>query len=428
MKLLCQPSWNQGLDGKLNFMNLNLYRSIIIHLIFLRCCLVEGLGHFNIAIPEAIRNMIKQNFKPESNGSLVLEGGAKVPSLTTLKSELESFLEPISCCLETLNFFEVFSKDSKLFARYVSYFFNKALKEAYNQCQDGSSERFIPLQSPPRASLTKLSVPCLLLEESTLLSLLKDAVLIVEGIIKKLVDGSATFAEVTLNGTLSFTHFDTKPLFAPVVQFAKFKKWGSIDWKTIDSIKNIQELNELAEQVMTINAVLTQFELKGCLQDQEYARLFETIQNVKKENLADISIKTASGYLQHISQSLNLNSRNRSQCLRLFSVVKESRPFYKFAVDKGFAGENGLKTFNEQCLFVSSHLEQEDYDMVVFSNLRGAMNVMMPFFEKKSNLRELVDKVASLHSISEGIQQLMVVNESMEMIKMWFHEAEVKLE
>ena len=392
------------------------------------------LGRFNIAIPETILHMIDKSFGVRPNGSIRLTKSAKVPALVSLKSTLESFLEPISTCLETLSFFEVFSEESELFFDYVSYFLNKTRKEAYRQSQSTISEGFIPIQSPACSPIPKFSIQLLHLEESTStkLSLLKEAVLIVEGIIRKLVDGSVTYAEVTLNGRLSFTQSNIKLLFHPVVQFAKFKKWGSIKWETLDGIKSVQDLNELARQVMTINAVLMQFELKGCLQDQEYASLFETIQSIKKkENLVDTSIKTANSYLQRISRTLNLDRHNGKQCLRVFSAVKKSRPFYQFAVDKGFAGENGLRTFNEQCLFVSSHLEQEDYDMVVFSNLRGAMNVMTPFFDKNCNFRELLNKLAALHTvcnIHEGIQQLKTVNANMEMIKMWFHEAEVKWE
>ena len=379
------------------------------------------LGRFNIAMPENIHDMMEQNFV-QSNSSVKLSKTARVPALASLKSKLESFLEPISSCLETLSFFEVFSEESNLFFKYVSYFHNKKQEEASRQSQSSISEGFIPIQSPAH----------LLMEESTStkLSLLKEAVLLVEDIIKKLVDGSVTYAEVTLNERLSFTQSNIKSLFDPMEQFAKFKKFGLIKKETLDGIKSIHDLNEIAQQVMTMNDVLMQFDLKGCLQDREFPSLLEIIQSIqKKETSADISIKTANTYLQCISRTLNLDSHNGKQCLKLFSTIKESRPFYQFAVDKGFAGENGLRTFNEQCLFVSSHLEQEDYDMVVFSNLRGAMNVMMPFFDKNCNLRELMNKLTALHTvcnIHEGIQQLKTVNANMEMIKVWFHEAEVK--
>ena len=357
--------------------------------------------------------MVDQSFNQPSNSSLSLRADAKVPALSSLKTELESFLDPILSCVTTLGFFKVFSKDLELnwFFKCVSYFLYKTQKETYIRSQDGSSEGLLPLQSRPNTSE---------------LSLLKYAVLIVEGIIKKLVNKSATFAEVTLNGTLSFTRFDTKLVFKPVVQFAEFKEWGLIKLETFDSIKNIQELNELAQLVMTIDAVLVQFELKGCLQDQEYDELLKNVRKVRmKETSSDISISTASECLKHISQLLNLDSCKRAQCLKLFSVVKESRPFYKFAVDKGVAGKDGRTTFHKQCVFVSSHLEQDDYDMAVFSNLRGATDVMMPFFQKNCNFKELMDNIASLNHINERIRQLEDVNKNIELIKLRFHEAEV---
>lgn len=342
--------------------------------------------------------------------TVILEDSAKLASLTQIRMQIEYFLSPLDQFLECLVFFHL--HQGGLFFQYVRFY----LKKFEEQALSPRTSEFYSF-SPSNQNVHILAkVP------ASVAHAVEEAVTLID----KLVNGSATYSDITRDESMDFSKRDVELDFGPLRQFAEISKKVTGNQNCLDGVKDLLNLHAIAKKILIISKVCETYELRGCTSDDDFVSILDIARNMQdRQYRRTITLQDASSKLRLIKEKLCVSSGHK-EFLDLFPVVLHSIPFHCFAMEKGF-GE-GVKFFRQQYTLVSAQLQHEDYDHTVLSNLAGAFKFIEPFFNKEQSFGELMDRVSMLTNVSNGIQQLETVNSNIELIKIWFQKAEVSFE
>lgn len=197
--------------------------------------------------------------------------------------------------------------------------------------------------------------------------------------------------------------------------------------KNVTTLMDMFSLLECADHVSNVSQVLSQFELQGCLKDETTVQLNTILEHCITDERHKLTPPVASGYLKTVKSALMLH--DSSDHMDLFEEIKNCDVFHKFITDQFFpTGQEdinqGKNSFQEWYGIISNQLQNVEFEEQVFHQLSLAFQYILPFVDKKQNLRQLMNAVIDLNS-TNGFQELRTVSANMHHIERWSAQAEV---
>lgn len=396
------------------------------------CTLSSLLGAYGIAFPPHIQHSIsthvifpgrnailsKQHlqWKLASNffgqSKLKIENALSITKETTLKDlidlneHINSFLQPISACLDVLVFFQIYS--CKLFSNYFQI--------QFQTCKQNHSVKF------PSESFPLLATP---VENSSILPCLQKAALNSKGMLDELLNGTARYAEITGGFSLDLMHIDVENEVNVLRQFfSLFEPQKSQEG--LSCIHDILQLLKVSVSIQNIHDVCQQYQLQGCLTDIQLKELITIADGISNdEKRADLTPAVAAQELKRLCSILCLSPKSDFACFKLFSAAANSSEFYKFITEKKYTGPKGRQVFQQQYQLVTAQLQHEQYNDTILNHLYAAYELIVLFTDQEQSLHDLMSAIASVNDICAGLKHLETVNANISQIYLWFSSTEV---
>lgn len=336
-----------------------------------------------------------------------MEKNLNFSDVKILLSSLRKIILPIEKVLSQLLFFHI--KQSKLFFCYLIHYLSKVKDKHFSSSLKISN------------SLT--------IEDSDLCvayEALREVLLLIENVI----NGSATFSEVTLKDTIhngvDFEIEHEKVLLQQYTTFLNkdhFTKSTQIDAgqerNAIRGLLCFVELESISKTIPTMIKVFEQCKLEECLNSEECKLLRSMAEDMKDKS--SLTLKHAEETIHKVKTALQMESTDLD-CLKLFEVVVRTAPFYAFLQAKGLIDR---EAFIGQYRIVSAQLQHEQYNQAVLHHLYGCFKYISLFFDKKVTFEMLMRKIINLKSIDEGVRHLENVAKNTEQIILWFRKIKV---
>ena len=386
---------------------------------------------------EVTKNVLDNDISPATNGrfhpgcdiSLLVTKNLSLKELTNLVHDLKEFQNPLEPYLDMLVFFKL--NHSEMFDKYVHIEIEQALKtefsETSKQCSSDAAHVFKFAgsdQSSPQATESKSQVGITVTILGTCLKKTKQ-------LITKIMNGKAAYIDIIANKTLDLTTLDIEQEFITLKNYATI---SDISSEGLSGVRNLLELFQYTTHIQNIYDVCDQFQLQGCLKDEELETVQSLVANVKLEgNSSKLTPNEASEKMKQIKEILCITRPNetnpnisemRCACLEVFPIVANSADFFNFIREKHFYGENGQATFQQQYELITAQLQHEEYDESVLNHLLAAFKIITPFLNSYQSFKELMTKVTDL-DITFGLKQLETVNMNITLIRLWFSKVEV---
>ena len=410
-----------------------------------RCALQHMLSKYGVALPSDILFTIKQHitfpgeaktatkkdqmlthpiecsvsnaFCPDQDIQLEITRKVTMDKLKALVQSIDNFLTPVQPYMDLLTFF--FLRDSEIFDKYVKLQLTK-LEEKQRPARKVSPAPMFALpavvaESKPTEIAKGVSINAL----GEVLKGTKELLL-------KLIKGSASYSDMIADGTLTLKSLDIDQEFSIINQYAEHAQINITNAEGLKGVKSMLELFQYTHHIRVINSVCEQFQLKKCLEDPNLRELV-TLANVldQRGDQETLTAKDAISKRKTVTKILCCGSNVR--VLELFSAVADSADFYHFIVnEKQFVGQSGQALFKQQYQLLTTHLQHEEYNEVVLNHLFAAFKLIIPFTDRDVDFSTLMSKVSGLNAY-DGRRQLETVNRNINLIRLWFSRAEVRL-
>ena len=379
--------------------------------------LSDVLGKLSVTLPIQIEKQLsrlgitsKATVYSSSAVPNIVVKRARIPEMEALKSTLHTFIQPLRENLKTVVFFCL--QRSDLFFRYTRHF----MKENQVACQ----QRQITFQSLK---------PLMRDVNYNVIGHASDAVESTLVLIDKIFLGTAMYKEVTLNSCIDlFKDVNLEFELSLLAEFAKFSKnLGSENtYANLDRLYYLQsffELDAVLKFFPVISDVLTIFHLDACSTSDEYSILRTTAAAMR--NKGDLTLNQANDTLLDVKRALQLKSESDLTRFKLFEAVKRCTHYYRFAEKSNFTGPKGWELFIAQYRIVAPQVQHEDFNQAILHHLYGSYKYIAPFFHKETTFSDLMNAVMKLDNLQIGIDHLITVSQNIELIKLWFSNAEV---
>ena len=378
-------------------------------------------------------------FQPGSDISLRLSRDFSLKELSALITGIQEFQDPLLVYLDMLVFFKLNH----------SVMFDKYLRAEIEQATDKEKERIKEVShfAMPSTGLSmfKFSAPSIhtMLQPGkpkshggVSVTILQDSLEKTKQLLTRIMRGEAAYFEIIANGKLDLEKLDIEEEFSTLSIYAVTTSSQSGS-EGLAGVRSLLELFQYTKHIQNIYEVCDQYQLQGCLKDEELEEVQSLVADVKlDDNRSKLTPNVAKERMERIKQLLcivrveDTHSENkellkrRSACLEVFPIVTNSAEFYQFIRDKHFYGEKGQATFRQQYQLITAQLQHEEYDESVLNHLLAAFKVMIPFMNQKQTFRELMTKVTG-NDTTLGLKQLETVNANITTIRLWFSRAEV---
>ena len=359
------------------------------------------------------------HFDPGHDISLKLSKKLTLKDLSNLVDDLQNFLRPISHHMEMLVFFHLHHSD--MFDKYLKLFLEKEAKKHMERMNPTSTKSTFSFSIPhlPAVSLMMPEV-----EDMQLLSLVRSLDQTKELLIK-LVEGNATYNEISAEGKLVLENLDIDQEFNILDEFILHLKHTPTSTEGLIGVRNMLELFQYTKYIEMIHSVCEQYKLQGCLDDPSLKQLIEIAEKLTpEESRHALTLNNATKNMTRVKHLLFGERHPPNHCLKLFEAVADSAVFYQFIKDKQFTGENGQAVFRQQYQLITAQLQHEGYDEQVLNHLFAAFQFISPFMNDHPNFKSLMEQVVDLDT-SHGLKQLETVNSNITLIQLWFSRAEV---
>ena len=362
-------------------------------------------------------------FQPAHDVSLNLTKGFSLQKLSVLVKELKVFLLPIIDVLDMLVFFKL--HPSKMFDKYLQVYLRKESEPSVKEYHSSTTASFtLPVFSAAdmQPVLEDQSVV-----EGLSLHMLHRAMVQTREFIMKLMQGTAAYSEIVAKRQLDLEKLDLEQEFGTLQSFyARLNP--SASFEGLAGVQSMLELFQYVHHIETIHNVCEQYQLQGCLDDPQLIELCQLAVSLKPEvNRDQLTPVDASKKMKRVKEVLYPDSKVSPHCIELFTALGNSTPFYQFARDKWFAGNEGQAVFWQQCQLITAQLQHEEYNETVLNHLYAAFKIIEPFMDTHQKFSQLMSKVTSL-DVSNGMKQLQTVNTNITLIQLWFSRAEVSEE
>jgi hypothetical protein len=352
------------------------------------------------------------NFKPDSEISLRMHKDVTYNELLNLVNETKTFLQPVSKYYQVLVFFK---NEGTLFNKYLKNFLDCQtptdvdLPSEFSSISSFSAAPMSPIkQEKPRGT-----------SMDTFINGLEHA----SKLIVRVMSGSATYLEITAGDEHMLKDLDIEREFAILSKYAHL---SSSDFSGGSGVQSILELPQYAKHCENIIEVCKQYHLTACLGDPTLGELEKIMEECSSiEARSNMTPNEAMAKMEKVKEILCLTGKSSSKYLNIFAAMKDSAPFYQFAKEKNFHGEQGQAIFLQQYQLITAQLQHEDYDEQVLNQLKPAFKVISPFMNSQQNFTELMTAVTDLANPVDNLRHLETVNANVMTIQKWFSRAEV---
>ena len=338
-------------------------------------------------------------FQPPQPISLQVSEQFTLREMGKFLAEFKIFLKPIQDCVDTLIFFTL--HDSYLFSVYLRH-------ELETKDRDLNSFR--------------------------------QAFNGVVSVLVQLCHGDAKYSQITANGAVSLENLDIQK---ELTILSKSKQLGKLpgvrNTQGLGDVKNMVDLLKIATHFQVIRQVCQQYQLEGCLNDENLIKLTTIAEELMTEKAkASLTPSSATDKMETVRELLGAKGgvvTRDYEYLAIFSKVADSAEFYQFICEKGFTGENGQACFHQQYQLITAQLQHEEYDEAVLNLLYAAYKLILPFTVKTQSFHSLLESVEQLLTASPGdtvkttrdcLMQIETVNRNITLIQLWFARAEVR--
>ena len=363
--------------------------------------------------------------------------------LTYLVNELQSFRQPFIPYLEMLVFFKI--NHSVMFQTYLRAQIEEVvtLERSQNFSQCGVSLTPGPLVASSWGSKQSAAKP---VSQGVSKVNLIDSLEKTQQLLRDILNGEATYASITASGKLDL---DKLNVYRELETLKSYSVQLQEDSKGLAGVQSLFELFQYTGRIQTIYDVCKQYQLLGCLNDQELQETRDLVDDMKLEdNRSKLTPNEASGRMKRVKRLLCINRaedpetptkqdsvngtilhtetliKQRVDSLELFHTVANSAEFYQFIREKHFYGEKGQATFRQHFQLITAQLQHEDYNEAVLNHLSAAFKVMTPFMNSNQCFRELMTEVTNLDTTFR-LKELETVNRNITLIHKWFSRVEV---
>ena len=392
-------------DSCVKIINSLLIRS---HKSYLLCTVttLPALMKHGIDIPKSLSLKIETSLSlkcTENDRKYRPDKIARVCDLESLTNELTEYLSPIEKSLDTLLFV----------AKYESYIlyhcieFYKKRVEYFTTLPDCVSHVSSEMQN-----VVKLNHIIQLTEECMF----------------RLREGSNSFTEILSILTLEFLNNEQKvhDELKHITNYLEMKNETNTTARIYECLQAVVILLDITEDLDTLYKTCKMFGLASCLEDPKMVEMQAVFNELSSQELHnDISLNSGVSKLNTIKMNLGVSDIKNTLIFKLVSAIKECPCLYRFCRLRGFNSVEGYQSFISQHKLVTIAMDKEDYCEEILNQLRGAMLFMSPFFNKDSNLIQLMTQLKSLTNVPVGISQLMDVEANMDTIELSFNKIEV---
>ena len=389
-----------------------------------RCTLTSVLNMYGISIPDTIQVRMKQfivlpdegidckltlqrhpmtpnktgEFQPPQPISLRLGEQFTLREMGRFFNDFKGFLKPIQECVDTLIFFTL--HDSYLFSVYLKHELETKERDlnSFRQAFDG-----------------------------------------VISVLVQLCHGEANYSQITANGAVSLENVDIQKELTILSQCEQLGRLPGVkNTQGLDHVKKLLDLLKISAHVRMLRCVCQQYQLEGCLKDENLIKLTTIADTLMTEEArASLTPLSATHKMDTISDLLDTKGgvvTHDYEYLAIFSKIGDSAKFHQFICEKGFTGEDGEARFHQQYQLVTAQLQHEEYDEAVLNVLYAAYKLILPFTVKNQSFYCLLESVKQLLTASPGdtvkrtrdcLMQIETVNRNINLIQLWFTRAEV---
>ena len=375
-------------------------------------------GKKDLRLNHPIECSVSNTFCPDQDIQLEITCEMTMDKLKALVHDIESFLMPAQPYMDLLTFF--FLRDSEIFDKHLKL----------QLCKQEESQK--PARKVSPAPLIVLPVMAIETKPTDVIKgvsigTLGDVLMAVKELLLKLIKGSASYNDITADGTLTLKSLDIDHEFSILNQYAEHAQINIRDAEGLKGVKAMLELFQYTRHIRVINDICEQFRLEKCLKDPNLIELVTLVDVLDQRNDQEtLTAKDAIEKMKKVTKILRLGASSNGRFLELFSAVADSTDFYHFVVnEKQFVGQNGQALFQQQYQLLITHLQHEEYNEVVLNHLFAAFKLIIPFTDREVDFKTLMSNVSGLNAY-DGRRQLETVNRNINLIRLWFSKAEVK--
>ena len=258
--------------------------------------------------------------------------------------------------------------------------------------------------------------------------LLNEALQKAQSVLIGLLNGTATYHEMTADGSLlsDVEKLDVEEEFKKLIECPNFSTYKNVDERII-KIKNLLKLIQSKNYIKRIESVCQQYQLKNCLQDPQLKELVQMADVLSDQTeRSELTPVNAQPRWEKVCSTLCLIDGSM-KCLELFSKVEANTDFYNFLKEKQFTGSDGETRFYQQLGLITAQLQHEEYSETVLNHLYAAFKFIAPFMDPSQDFHCFMTTIAALE-VPSGVLQLETVKSNMHIIRYWFSRAEDTLE
>ena len=235
-----------------------------------------------------------------------------------------------------------------------------------------------------------------------------------------------TWENYSVDGSLKFDEFMSRRVMT--YQLNEISQLIGIQLSAEQISTNIKKFIDMLiffQNYGHISAVIEVFEvyeMEGCLNDAITTKL-RCINNECEEGC---NPEIAERYSAIIEDAFQLtDSRNH---MMLFKEIKGCKNLYSFLEDQFFSENEDMRmcetSFRSWYEIISNQLQNIEFEQQILHHLSTAFEFMMPFFDKKQTVKELISRVKKFDPTSE-FKELRTVSTNMHHVERWSSQAEV---
>ena len=362
---------------------------------------------------------ISKSFAPNPDIALEVTCKLDLYTLKQLVHELDVFLSPLrESLLDELVYF--FLSDSGIFDKYLKL----------------QLSGFVPKEKPLEelATTPAFTIPSMVFSTSVdggmprglSTDLFAAALKQTDRLLMKLLQGSASYADIVANGAVDLMSIDIDHEFEILNSYAEHAHIDVSDAEGLKGVKAMLQLCQLTRHIRTIYSVCVQYQLDQCLSDPRLLELVDLANTLEvRENQTKLTARDAIDKMERATSTLCLTDKQTPKYLDLFAAVADSAVFHQFVMEKQFVGEAGQALFGQQYQLITTQLQHEQYKESVLNHLFAAFKFITPFIDKEQSFPTLMLSVSALNA-NNARHQLNTVNRNINLIRLWFSRAEVR--
>jgi len=254
------------------------------------------------------------------------------------------------------------------------------------------------------------------------IDLLKKALTATNSLVTKIVNGSASIAEVTVNKTINLDELSLDWEFN-ILAACEGSQGPNLKPNTLT---RMLELFQLSSYIGSIEKVCQQYRLEGCLNDPNLNELVEIAENSSQEGSDALTLNDINDMYKQASEYLCLKDDRSIRRLKVFKRVKESGDFYEFVEKKLLNGgqeripsEKQIYRFQKLCDFISELHQDKRIAQHILGYVKIAFHYILPFMNKEQKFQGLMSAVMELED-ARDFSELKAVNNFMDDIRSFF--------